>query len=399
MANQELKENKPPKKSSLKSLALVFLLLFILFFLFLFGIIPRWNQKKAIEDGVNHRMIPEVAVVKLKSEHKDIDLVLPSSAEALHITPIWARTNGYLIQYYADIGDRVFEGDLLADIDTPEVDQELDQAIADLHNAIAKMDLAKISKDRWETLYKKNPEAVPKQEVDEKDLDYKAAVASKVSFERNVERLHYIQQFKKIYAPFDGIITQRNVDVGTLITAGSSNGTPQELFQIAETGIIRFFVDVPQTFFRQISNGLETDITIREFQDKVFKGKVVRYAKALDPVARTMRTEIHVPNPEDEILNGLYAEVKFKMRPEKDSFIVPSDALILRTEGTQIATVDNHNKAHIRKVKIGRDFGKTIEIIDGLKENERVIINPTDKIKEGTQVEVLVEKSLEALMI
>ncbi|CCB85037.1 putative uncharacterized protein [Parachlamydia acanthamoebae UV-7] len=381
-----------PPTSFFKRFLIVLGLCGLLFLLFLSGWIPRLRQQSANDVRANAIDIPKVTIMVMKPESQLIDLVLPSSAEAFHITPLWARTNGYLIQYYVDIGDHVKEGDLLADIDTPEVDQQLDQAIADLNSAIAKMDLAEISKNRWETLYKKNSEAVPGQEVDERRLTYESSKADVVSFRKNVERLRYIQQFKKIYAPFTGTIIKRDVDVGTLITAGSSGSNPQELFQIAEMRVIRFFVDVPQSFVRQIMDNMLADVVIREFPDKVYQGKVVRFAKALDPIARTMRTEVDVENPNGEIFNGLYAEVHFKMKPEKDSFIVPSDALILRADGPQMGVVDQNGIAHIRQIKVGRDFGKTLEVTEGLQDNDHLIINPTEKIREGVKVIVVSER-------
>jgi len=381
-----------PSPKSSKGWKLIVGLCLILAVLFLIGWIPRYNQRKRIDAYAAYVHVPQVTIMTVKSETKPIDLVLPSSAEALHITPLWARTNGYLARYLVDIGDYVKEGDLLAEIDTPEVDQQLEQAIADLMSSEARMDLAKISKERWEQLYKKNAEAVPGQEVDERVLTYKSSEADVLALEKNVNRLRYLKQFQKIYAPFDGIITRRDVDIGTLISAGS-NGNPQELFQIAETRIIRFFVEVPQTFFRQIHTNLKASISIREFPEKTFIGEVVRFARALDPTARTMRTELHVNNPKGEILNGLYSEVTFKMSPEKDSFIVPSNAVIIRSDGTQIAILDAENKAHIKTVHVGRDFGKTMEILDGLQENDRVIINPTEKIREGTQVNIVSERN------
>lgn len=261
----------PPVKS-LKGWKLIGGLCLLLATLFLIGWIPRYNQRQLIDANAAYVHVPQVTIMIAKSETKPIDLVLPSSAEALHITPLWARTNGYLARYLVDIGDHVKEGDLLAEIDTPEVDQQLEQAIADLMSSEARMELAKITKERWEQLYKKNAEAVPGQEVDERVLTYKSSEADVLALEENVKRLRYLKQFQKIYAPFDGIITKRDVDIGTLISAGSSGTNPQELFQIVETRIIRFFVEVPQTFFRQIHRGLKANIAIREFTEKNFEG-------------------------------------------------------------------------------------------------------------------------------
>lgn len=383
----DVPRNAPPP-SGKKRPYIIISVIASLILLFILGWIPRYLQKETVDKAAALDNLPRVRVMEVKEETKPTELVLPSSAEALHVTPIWARTNGYLINFLVDIGDHVKEGQLLAVIDTPEVDQQLKQSVADLKSSIARKDIAKISADRWQSLYAKNPEAISTQEVDERAATLRSAEADVVSFEKNVERLHYLQQFKKIYAPFDGIITKRDIDIGSLITQGSSGANPQELFQIAQTNIIRFFVDVPQYFFRDIHVGLDAEVRINEYPDRIFKGKVVRYAKALDPIARTMSTEVDVENPHGEIAPGLYATVRFALKPSSGRYIVPTNALIIRSGTPRIALVDAKDIVHIKSVQIGRDYGKTIEIVSGLEENDRIIINPTEKIVEGTKVEI-----------
>lgn len=375
------------KASKIKAIYLISSLLFFLFLLFLIGWIPRFTQKQELESKANQVDLPVVKIETIHFDQKPSILTLPSSAQAYHITPIWARTNGYLINFLHDIGDRVKEGDLLAEIDTPEIDQQYQQSLADLEVAKSKRDIAKVTAERWDALIKKNPEAVSTQEVDERKASLVAAESEVVSAEKNVDRLRDIQQFKRIYAPFDGIITRRDIDIGSLISAGS-NGNPQELFQIAQINVIRFFVNVPQAFFRSIKNGLHAKVKIQEYPDKTFEGTVVRFANALDPISRTMLTEVDVENPNYEILPGLYADVTFYF-PPSNKFVLPVEAIIVRTDGPQVATIDDQLIVYLHNVQLGRDFGSTIEVIDGLKENDKIVVNPTDRIRNGTKVKII----------
>lgn len=329
----------------------------------------------------------------MKANRAPIRLNLPTSAQAWHITPIWSRVNGYLIRYLVDIGDRVKKGDLLAEIDTPETDQELAEAEAELVHSISERDIAKITKERWDRLWEKNKEAVSKQEVDQYDANLQSAEALVVANQKNVARLTYQQQFKFIYAPFDGVITQRNIDIGTLIY-GNINGAPEELFQIAETHLIRFFVQVPQTYFKHIKKGLEAEIAIDEFPGRVFKGTVSRDAQALDPTARTLLTEIDIENPDGILYPGLFGELNFLLTPDTPNFIVPTTALIIRSGLPHIAVVDSLDIAHLRPVQIGLDYGKQMDITWGLQENDRIIKNPTPRIIEGQKVQIILETAV-----
>lgn len=360
----------------------------MLIVLFIFGWLPHVANKKKIDALAAEDPLPRVPTMQIKANTKPIELILPSSAQAWHITPIWARVNGYLMRYEVDIGDVVKAGDLLAEIDTPETDEQVGQAQADLQNSIAERDIAKITKERWERLWNKNSEAVSKQEVDQYNANLQSTEALVLANQKNVSRLTYQQKFKYIYAPFDGIITQRNIDIGSLIY-GNVNGMPQELFQIAQTNLIRFFVDVPQTYFQQIKEGLEAQVTIEQLRGKIFNGKVTRYAKALDPVARTLLTEVDVENTDGAIYAGLFGRVKFLMHPDHINFIIPTAAVIIRSGFPHVAVVDNDHIVHLKKVQIGRDYGKNMEITAGLEENETIITLPTDQITEGTKVEIV----------
>lgn len=356
--------------------------------LFLMGYIPRLSKDKALEKIALDQPLPEVTTLSITPDSKNINLILPSSTQALRITPIWARTNGYLGKLFVDIGDVVKEGQLLATIETPEVDEQYDQAKADYESSIARLEIAKISAQRWLDLYATNPEALSIQEVDERRTTLQAAESDVQSYKSNMLRLEKLLEFKKITAPFDGKIIERNVDLGSLITQGS-NGSPQQLFVIAQNDIMRVFVNVPQTYYRQIKDGLESEVHVREFPEKNFKGIVARNAGAVDPVARTLLTEIHVENKEGLLVPGLYTEVKFSLKPDNQYFIVPTNSLIIRTGNPLIAVVDKDNIAHLKTVRIGLDYGLNIEIIEGLQPGDQVITNPSEKILDGSKVNVI----------
>lgn len=376
-----------PVRRSYRRYAYIALTALLITGLFLLGYFPRRMQTQKLDQAAKVEELPVVRTLKVSPDTKAIELVLPSSTDAIRETPIWARTNGYLDRLFVDIGDHVKEGQPLATLDTPEVDQQLHQARADLVSFQAKQEIARISAERWLDLFQHNPEAISAQEVDERKATYNSAIADVISAQANVQRLEKIQGFKVIYAPFDGIITQRDIDIGSLISAGS-NGNPQELFKIAKTDIIRVFVNVPQPYFRSIQDGLSAEVMIREFPGRIFPGFVARTAKSLDPVARTLLTEVHVENKNGAILKGLYAEVRFTLKSETQRFIVPTDALIIRTGAPQIATVDAQNIIHLKTVKIGNDMGSKVEIVDGLQDGDLIIVNPTEKIREGIEVTI-----------
>jgi RND family efflux transporter MFP subunit len=371
-----------------KKWLLIIGIIFFIFILFMWGWIPRMLKRENMEALAAKDPLPKVQVLQIKPNIKPIELILPSSAQAWHITPIWARTNGYIVRYLVDIGDVVKKGDLLAEIDTPEVDEQLAQAQAELLNSIYERDIAKITSDRWQGLWNKNHEAVTKQEVDQYLSNYQSAEAVVVANQKNAARLTYLQQYKYVYAPFDGTIIQRSIDIGSLVY-GNINETPQELFQIAQTQTIRFFVEVPQNYFRQIKEGVQAEVTIQEFPDKIFKGVVTRYAKALDPTARTLMTEVDVNNSEGELYAGLFGRVKFLIRQDTVNFIIPTTAVIIHSGYPHVAVVDNHHKVHLKKVEIGLDYGREMEITSGLQENDHIVTIPTDKIREGVEVDVV----------
>lgn len=383
MTDSSQQKQKPDRRWSF-----IFGTLVIIVILFIVGGVPRLLNTRKIDVLAAEKRLPRVAIMQITANTKPIPLILPSSAQANHFTPIWSRVNGYLLRFLVDIGDTVKTGDLLAEVDTPEADEQLAQAQADLLNSIAQRDIAKITSDRWQNLWNKNKEAVAKQEVDQYNANYTAAEALVVMNQKNVSRLSYQQQFKYIYAPFDGIITQRVIDIGSLIY-GSVNGTPQELFQIAKTNVLRFFVEVPQTYFTQIKNGLQAEVNIVQLPDRTFKGTVTRFAKALDPTSRTLLTQVDVENQEGILYAGLYGTVKFLMKSHEINFIIPTTAVIIRSGHPHVATIDENNVAHLSQVQIGRDYGSQMEITSGLKENDRIVIIPSDQIYEGVKVDII----------
>lgn len=381
------KPRKIIKKASKKRGYVVLGLIAILGSLFLFGFIPRFFQTLKINQIAAEDPLPKVLILTAHPDEKPITFGLPSSTQAHHITPIWARTNGYLKSYLADIGDVVKEGQLLAEIETPEVDEQYRQSVADLASAQAKRDIAKITSDRYQALYKADASSVAKQDVDDKVAAYLTAEADLVAAEANMLHFKDLVDFKYIKAPFDGIIIERTVDLGSLISAGS-NGSPQRLFVIAQTDIIRVFVSVPQYFFRSIHEGVKGIARIKEFPDDSFPCTVARFAKALDPVSRTMLTELHIDNKEGKILAGLFTDVTFEFTPETPYYTVPMRAVIIRAGEPQVAVIDEKNVVHLKTVKIGVDYGKEMQIIGGIEPNDRIVINPTENIQDGVSVEV-----------
>jgi RND family efflux transporter MFP subunit len=359
----------------------------ILLVLFLLGYVPRLRQSSQLQKEASAQEVNHVTVFTAEPNKKPIELILPSSLQAIRITPLWSRSNGYLSNFYVDIGDRVKEGQLLAVIDTPEVEQQYEQAKSDLINAIARLEIAQISNDRWQKLYATNSEAVSKQEVDQRKSDFDAALASVNASKSNVNRLEKILSFNNIVAPFNGTIIERDVDIGSLITAGS-NGNPQQLYRIAQDDILRVFVNVPQPYFRMIHEGVPAQIMVGEYPDRIFKGEVVRTAGALDPVARTLLTEIHVNNKDGALLVGLYADVKFSFLPDNTTYIIPTSALMIRGGKNQVAVVENNDTIKVKDISIGRDFGKTIEIISGLATGDVVVTNPNEKMVNGAKVQI-----------
>jgi multidrug efflux system membrane fusion protein len=331
--------------------------------------------------------VPTVSVVHPTAEKPDEELVLPASLQAYEESPIYARTNGYLLRWYKDIGSRVNKGELLAEIDTPEVDQELSQARATRQQISAQRDIAKISADRWQNLRK--TDSVSQQEADTQSSAYQQALANLAAADANVRRLEQLESFKRVYAPFSGVLVKRNVDPGALINAGSGG---VELFILAKVDPLRVFTNVPQAYSPAIKNGMQAYITLPEIPGQKFGGTVTRTADAIDPATRTLLTEVDVPNKGGRLLRGSFGEVHFSPKINTQKVTVPVNAMLFRQEGPRVAVVGADNKVQLRPITIGRDYGTTLEILGGVSLEDRVIINPADSLESGQTVNVAPER-------
>ena len=358
-----------------------------------FGILPRIHSRSALAEETEEMAVPNVRVVHPQHSSPAQEIVLPANVQAYIDSPIYARTNGYLQRWNADIGAHVKSGQLLAVIDTPEVNQQLRQAKADLATAEANAHLAQITANRYAGLLK--TDSVSKQDADNAESDYAAKRAVVQSSQANMRRLEDLQSFQNIYAPFDGVITARNTDIGALIDSGSGGGPRTELFHIAQPGKLRVYVSVPEVYSQAAKPGLTADLTLDEFPGQRFHGTLVRTANAIDQTTRTLLVEISVNNPTGELLTGAYAEVHFKLPTPKSAFILPVDTLMFRSEGLRVVVVNN-GRAELRPIVIGRDFGSQVEVMSGLNGDESVISNPPDSIEPGEQVRVAGESGASA---
>jgi RND family efflux transporter MFP subunit len=349
------------------------------------GIGLRLSERRALAKETEEIAVPTVEVVHPAVEPPQSELQLPSTLQAYIEAPIYARTTGYLGRWYKDIGSKVKKGELLADIETPEVDQELQQARAARDQAAAQLKLAQSSAKRWENLQKMD--AVTQQETDERSSSYIQGEANLNAAEANVRRLQQLESFKHIYAPFSGVITTRNTDLGALVNAGNG-GPTQQLFVIAQIDPVRIYVNVPEADSPSIHKGVQVDIQVSELVGEHFTGSVVRTAEAIDPATRTLNTEIDVPNPKGRLLPGSYAQVHLKLNQQVLRLTVPSNALLFRAEGARAAVVGAANKVQLRPVAIGRDFGNTVEILSGLEQSDAVVVSPSDSLENGQLVRI-----------
>jgi RND family efflux transporter MFP subunit len=349
------------------------------------GVLSRISDSHALAKETDALAVQSVSVIQPKPEPPQQELVLPSTLQAYTESPIYARTNGYLAKWYKDIGSRVTKGELLAEIETPEIDQELAQSRAAQEQANAQLALAKTSAQRWVNLQKMD--AVAQQETDERNSTYTQGQASLAAATANVRRLEQLESFKRVYAPFSGVITKRNIDIGALINAGNG-GSNQELFDVARIDPIRVYVDVPENYAPSIRPSVRANIELAALVGKKFTGNVVRTSDSIDPATRTLRTEIDVPNPKGELLPGAYAQVHFALNVQTPGMSLPVNALLFRAEGPRAAVVDSNSKVHLKPVVIGRDYGTAVQILGGLSPNDSIILNPSDSLEEGQQVQV-----------
>ena len=346
-------------------------------------VISRMSGKQALEEGTAERAKVYVKVASPKAGQAGQTLSLPGTLQGYVQSPIAARASGYLRLWYKDIGSRVAKGELLAEIETPEIDQQLSQAIAARQQAAASLDLTRSSLDRWESLRKKD--AVSQQELDERRSAYAQANANQAAAEANVERLRQLEGFKHIVAPFAGVITRRNVDVGDLIDAGSSGG--RALFQLAQTDPLRVYINVPQTYSQLVRTGQKVVVTQAELRDRTFEGVVARTSASIDATTRTMQIEVTLPNRDGALLPGAYVQVALPLEPST-ALQVPANALMIRGDGIRVAAVDAQGRIHLRPVRIGRNYGETVEVLDGVTGREQLVLNPSDSLAEGDVVTI-----------
>ena len=409
------KRRKPSPGSRVAKIALVVLIVAVAAgAVVVWGIKARVTEASVVEQRTRDLAVPAVTVAHPKLGAPRDEVVLPGNIQAFTDSPIYARASGYLKHWYFDIGARVKAGQLLAEIEAPELDQQvrqaranlqqsrdaLEQATANYQQGKANEDLARVTAQRWNNLVAKG--VVSRQENDQYQAKYQAQVASQQSLEKaiaaarsnvssseaNLARLEELQGFKSVKAPFDGIITARNTDVGALVNAGNM-GPSQELFHMAATDTLRVFVNVPQVYSRAAVPGINAELTLTEFPGRVFKGKLLRTAEAIDPSTRTLLVEIDVDNASGNLRPGAYTEVHLKLPAATPSLIVPVDALIFRSEGLQVGLLRDGNKVDLVPVTAGKDYGTEVEVVSGITANDRVIINPPDSLTTGETVRVV----------
>jgi len=406
-----LRPAKRPGRSSRRLLLTLIVVLPILALLLL-GYLPRRARLRALVTASEkeERSLPMVNTARVRRAASTSELVLPGNIQAITDAPIYARADGYVVHRYVDIGDHVRAGQVLAEIETPDLDQQVRQAHANLlqaRSALAQAEanlvqakstehLAQLTVERWKVLVARG--VLARQDGDQKEADYEVAVANRKAQEASVNaaqsnvsateaslgRLLDLQGFEKITAPFSGLITARNFDVGALVASGSVSG--RELFHMAQIGVVRIFVDVPQSYAPFVHAGLAAVVTVQQLPNRSFDGKVTRTSQSLDPSTRTLLTEVDVPNPAALLLPGMYAQVLLRSVNAEPPLLVPGDALVTRANGTRVAVVGREGAVHLQQVTVGRDYGTETEVLSGLQGGELVIINPTDDIREGVRV-------------
>jgi RND family efflux transporter MFP subunit len=355
--------------------------------LLLSGIWSRVRTRTTLGAETAQLAITSVSVVSPQRSAPAQEIILPGNVQPFITSPIYSRTNGYLRRWYFDIGAHVKKGQLLAEIETPEVDQQLEQARSNLLTAQANLNLAAITKTRYEGLLKSN--AVSQQDADNAAGTYNANKAIVAADQAAVDEYSALVSFEKIYAPFDGVITARNTDIGDLINSGSSTVARTDLFHIAQTGMLRVYVNVPQEYSRGIKPGeTSADIVLAEFPGRRFPGKLVTTAQAINMTTRTLLTEIDLPNPAGTLLSGSYAEVHLKVPSQSPTYLIPTNTLIFRSQGLQVGVVKD-GKVALKTVTPGHDLGEQMEIVGGLDADDQVILNPSDSLVAGQEVHVV----------
>jgi RND family efflux transporter MFP subunit len=354
--------------------------------IFGWGVWSRVRARTALSSETAQVARQAVSVVSPKRTAPAQEIILPGNVQPFIASPIYSRTNGYLKKWYVDIGTRVTQGQLLAVIETPEVDQQLQQSISNLNTARANLALADTTMKRYQGLLQDN--AVSQQDVDNAVGTYNANKATVEANQANVRQLQALQSFEKIFAPFNGVVTARNIDIGDLVNSGSSGGVKTDLFHISQPGTLRVYVNVPEEYSQGVRAGMTADLSLAEFPGRKFQGKLVRTADAINMTTRTLLIEIDVDNPTGTLLTGSYAEVHLAVPAQASTFLLPVNTLIFRSEGLRVGIVKD-GKVVLTAVTPGHDFGNEIEIVAGLKPDDQVIINPPDSIVSGQSVEIV----------
>lgn len=369
-----------------------FSIVFVVFLLLgIYAVSQRMSEHKALAQQTEQMAVPFVSVIQASPINADSEMVLPGTLKPYVESPIYARTNGYLKKWYKDIGSHVAKGEILAEIDTPEIDQQLAQARADLVTSQANLSLSTLTAARYQDLIKSD--SVSRQDLDNANGDLAARRAMVQSADANVRRLEEMESFKRVYAPFTGILTQRNVDPGTLINAGNGGTATKELFDLAQIDPMRVFVAVPQSDSPSIHTGLKACLSLAELAQRSFCGQVVRTANSIDPETRTLLTEVDVPNGSGTLLPGSYAEVHFDVKFTGQRLSLPINALLFRPEGTMAAVVTPENRINLKKLTIGRDFGNALEVLQGIDASDRIVVNPPDALEQNQQVNVTAQNA------
>jgi len=397
MAENELKEkigmleaapsNGDPRRHSSRRWLMPFMIAAIVVGLLIFGIRSRVKAEAKLRTATTQMAVPSVSVVQPKPTASAQEIILPGNIQPFISSPIYARTDGYLKKWYFDIGAHVKAGQLLATIETPEVDQQLAQARSNLDTARANLELAQITKDRYQGLLKKH--AVSQQDVDNAVGTYSANKAIVDADTANVRHYEALVSFEKVYAPFDGVIIARNTDIGDLINSGSNTAPRTDLFDVVQPGTLRVYVNVPEEYSRGVKPELTAaDIALAEFPGERFPGKLVRTANAINATTRTLLVEIDVPNPSGTLLSGSYAEVHLKIPGQSSTYLIPVNCLIFRSEHLQVGIVRN-GKIVLTDLTPGHDLGAEIEIVAGLKADDQVVLNPPDSLVSGQTVQIV----------
>jgi RND family efflux transporter MFP subunit len=382
MPSRDLKKKQHPYKRWL----VLIIAAIVVAALLISGIVSRVRARTTLKAETAQVALTAVSVVSPKQTAPAEEIILPGNVQPFITSPVYARTNGYLKKWYFDIGAHVKKGQLLAVIETPEVDQQLQQARSNLSTAQANLELATITKTRYQGLLKKH--AVSQQDADNAVGTFNANKAIVQADQAAVDQYSAMVSFERIYAPFDGVITARNTDIGDLINSGSGASVKTDLFHIAQPGTLRVYVNVPEEYSRGMNVGMTADLALAEFPGRTFQGSLVRTADAINMTTRTLLVEIDVANPTNTLLTGSYAEVHLKVPTQSSTFIIPVNTLIFRSEGLRVGVVKDQ-KVMLTSVTPGHDFGNQIEIVAGLKPDDQIIINPPDSVVTGQQVQIV----------